>query len=640
MPAGLVAVGLRQLMRPVDDLITAAGEVARGNFGQAIESPSDDEIGVLAKEFNVMASRLRESYDTLEQRVADRTEELRSTNQTLNALIHASPLPIVTLNMEAHVQSWNQAATDVFGWTEDEILSRPYPLAPGEKEEELHEVFNQAVHGDHLEGLETRRQRKDGSWVDVSIWTAPLQDSAERMNGFMAVLADLTEHKRAETAVRELALFAEMNPAPVLRFDTDGSIVSANPAALELMGDQAKAGTELTSILPGLVEIDLAACIREGQLVYHEAVFGKRHFQCAVRGVPELQVGHVYATDITGLKRTEIELQTSEERYRALFEESSDAIFVSDADGKVISANQAALDLFGFHGEDAIGSDVGERFSDATDRESFRRNVAEAGSVRDFEVKLVRKDGTVMDCLMTASRRFDETGRNAGLQGTIRNITERKLVERTHRDLAVVGERNRMAREIHDTLAQGFTGIVLQLEAAEQAFDQSPEEAAEYLTRAKDLGRESLQEARRSVFNLTPKALEDRPLVDALRHEVDSWSEDGSESAALVISGRPGEMSLDAQTAVLRICQEALANVRKHAEASSVQIDASFSDKAVRLRIKDDGVGFDPQSNRDVGAEGGFGLTGMEQRATLLSGTLTVASGKGQGTTVKATIPV
>ena len=151
---------------------------------------------------------------------------------------------------------------------------------------------------------------------------------------------------------------------------------------------------------------------------------------------------------------------------------------------KVISANQAALDLFGFHGEDAIGSDVGERFSDATDRESFRRNVAEAGSVRDFEVKLVRKDGTVMDCLMTASRRFDETGRNAGLQGTIRNITERKLVERTHRDLAVVGERNRMAREIHDTLAQGFTGIVLQLEAAEQAFDQSPEEAAEYLTKS------------------------------------------------------------------------------------------------------------------------------------------------------------
>ncbi len=121
-------------MRPVDDLITAAGEVARGNFGQTIESPSDDEIGVLAREFNLMASQLQESYETLEQRVTDRTQELRNSNQTLSALIQASPLPIVTLDLEARVRTWNQAATDVFGWTEAEVVGQLYPLSPEKQE--------------------------------------------------------------------------------------------------------------------------------------------------------------------------------------------------------------------------------------------------------------------------------------------------------------------------------------------------------------------------------------------------------------------------------------------------------------------------------------------------------------------------
>ena len=175
--------------------------------------------------------------------------------------------------------------------------------------------------------------------------------------------------------------------------------------------------------------------------------------------------------------------------------------------------------------EEAIGSDVGDRYDDPGDQDRFRQEVARSGSVRDFEMKLRKNDGTVMDCLVTATRRPAGDDASPGeVQGLVRDITERKraqeaLFQQT-RDLTVLEERNRMAREIHDTLAQGFTGIVLQLEAAEQALNESPAEVQDHLARAKNLGRESLQEARRSVWGLVPKALDQRSLEDALEDEV------------------------------------------------------------------------------------------------------------------------
>jgi signal transduction histidine kinase len=113
-----------------------------------------------------------------------------------------------------------------------------------------------------------------------------------------------------------------------------------------------------------------------------------------------------------------------------------------------------------------------------------------------------------MDCLLTATRRAPEDGGHGGVQGIVRDVTEHKEADRAMKDNVVLEERNRMAREIHDTLAQGFTGIVLQLEAAEQALEESSADAVGHLQRAKGLARESLQEARRSVWDLLPRALE------------------------------------------------------------------------------------------------------------------------------------
>ena len=266
-----------------------------------------------------------------------------------------------------------------------------------------------------------------------------------------------------------------------------------------------------------------------------------------------------------------------------------------------------------------------------------------AGFRSFLAVPLIYRD-TVIGVLRLASknrgiytRRHLELLDRIGSQiaGAIANV---QLFQRTQ-DLAVVEERNRLAVEIHDTLAQGFTGIVLQLEAAEEALDADPQEASDHLRRAKDLARESLQRARRSVWDLVPRALEERSLPDALEEEARKFTAAGRERAAFSISGSKRDLPARVQTALLRICQESLNNVRRHAGASEVQVVLGFDSDAVRLGVSDDGVGFDPNVLRSSGERRGFGLFGMEQRARLLGGSLEVTSRKGEGTRIEVLVP-
>ena len=245
-----------------------------------------------------------------------------------------------------------------------------------------------------------------------------------------------------------------------------------------------------------------------------------------------------------------------------------------------------------------------------------------------------------MDCLLTATRQLDAEGNSLGVMGIIHDITERKQAEQTMRELAVVEERNRMAREIHDTLAQGFTGIVLQLEAAEQVLDGGHAEVGGHLDRAKNLARESLQEARRSVWDLLPKSLEERSLDAAIQHAVDSWADQGHEAASFTLSGDQRELPPEVQTALLRICQESLANVRRHARATEVRVELRSYREETCLGVKDNGQGFNLAEVKARGGHGGFGLAGMEQRASILGGTLSVQSQRGKGTLVEVRIPL
>lgn len=218
-----------------------------------------------------------------------------------------------------------------------------------------------------------------------------------------------------------------------------------------------------------------------------------------------------------------------------------------------------------------------------------------------------------------------------------------RLVDRAKRD-GVVRERQRLSHEIHDTLAQGFTSIVMNLEAAEGTLPSEPETAHQYIDQARSIARESLAEARRLMWALRPDTPERSSLHDTLARLAESWAERSSVDASAVVTGAPHSLTPEIEVTLLRVAQEALNNCRKYAQASQVMITLSYMKNLVTLNVQDDGVGFDPDQLRtsEPGAQstGGFGLVGMRERVEQLRGTLLLESAPGEGSTLMVAIPV
>jgi signal transduction histidine kinase len=203
----------------------------------------------------------------------------------------------------------------------------------------------------------------------------------------------------------------------------------------------------------------------------------------------------------------------------------------------------------------------------------------------------------------------------------------------------ILQERNRMAREIHDTLAQGLTGIIIQLEAVEDMLGDDPEEARGHLHRAGDLARQSLSEARHSVQALRPEILNQRGLPLALAHYIEQMSVRTGVRVDLAVDGvppAPGSLPPEIDANILRIALEAVTNALKHARPASVHVQLSYEPTNLRLVVRDDGLGF----SRDAELPGaGFGMTTMAERADRIHAELEIVSEPGTGTTVSVVAP-
>jgi signal transduction histidine kinase len=198
------------------------------------------------------------------------------------------------------------------------------------------------------------------------------------------------------------------------------------------------------------------------------------------------------------------------------------------------------------------------------------------------------------------------------------------------RERALLEERNRIARDVHDTLAQGFTGVSMQLEAARAALGKRKVDQAEgHLLQANDLARRSLAEARESVYALRPSHLAENGVVNALQALVAHVDAAGVIGAQFELRGMVRPLPDGVETALLRVAQESLANVVKHARADAVRLSLVYAEDAVSLAVRDDGIGFDTESPRS-----GLGITGMYERASGLRGRLLVASAVGAGTEI------
>jgi signal transduction histidine kinase len=201
---------------------------------------------------------------------------------------------------------------------------------------------------------------------------------------------------------------------------------------------------------------------------------------------------------------------------------------------------------------------------------------------------------------------------------------------------AMAEERNRVAREMHDTLAQGFTGVIGQLEAARGAIKwKTIEKLSEHLDRAGDLARDGLREARRSVQALRPLALQDKLLTVALRDLIEKMTAGMPMKATFAHKGETAGFSQDWEINLLRICQEMLTNAIRHSQAKKFDVLLTFGGSEILLEVQDDGVGFDSAK-----APEGFGLRGIKERVSEMGGKCTIQSEAGKGTAFSILVPI
>jgi len=204
--------------------------------------------------------------------------------------------------------------------------------------------------------------------------------------------------------------------------------------------------------------------------------------------------------------------------------------------------------------------------------------------------------------------------------------------------MAVMEERNRMAREIHDTLAQAFAGVVLHSEALGTALGVNKSRSEKALSNIQKLARSGLDEARRSVQALRPRALEGSTLIEALTLEAKRSSTVGNLSCEFKQKGEVLILSAEIQNELFRIAQEAMTNVSKHARAKSVWITLEFGDYQVILTVQDDGIGFSATDSPK--SKSGYGMSTMRERAIRIGGKLEIESPASGGTAIRVLVPL
>jgi PAS domain S-box-containing protein len=379
--------------------------------------------------------------------------------------------------------------------------------------------------------------------------------------------------------------------------------------------------------------------------------------------------------DVTERKLAEQALSASEIRYRRLFETAKDGILILDAHtGVVVDVNPYLSELLGFSFDQLQGRKVWE-LGFLKDIAASRENFLELQKheyIRYEDLPLETVDGQRIDAEFVSN--VYQVNGNLVIQCNIRNITARKkaekalhalhaeleqrvtertaelaeanaalkleTVERMHAEemqlTAVLEERTRIAREIHDTVAQGFAGIIIQLEAAEDILTDDTETAHIHLVKARQLARDSLTDARRSMWALRPQMLEKGDLVYAIATLVENMAKESSIHIEFSHQGERTKLPREIEDGLLRICQEALMNAGKHSQAQNIIATLLFEKDRVELRIEDDGRGFDATSAPFLR---GLGLRVMKERAQSINGTVTITSKPGQGAQVIVQVP-
>ena len=456
-------------------------------------------------------------------------------------------------------------------------------------------------------------------------------------------------------------------PIGIVRTTPDGRLLFANPAFARLLGydtpedlmhlhardlyaDPVDRDRLLPGAYAGLNRHAVSGRRRDGTTIALESHSRVITGEDGHPGVLEAYVVEVAtrAHDDVMFLQTADRLLQAEAKYQAMFEHAVAGMFQTSPDGKFLAANPALAQMLGYASPHELLTErrdlERDHYVEPGKRAEFRRLLETQGVIEGFEYAAYRKDGTTVWLRDHVRAVRDPAGAVLYYEGTVADITGRRRDDEARQHLlaraisAQEDERRRVARELHDETGQALSAILIGLRTVEEA--ATLEDARAIAGRLRRLAGDAVRDVGRIARGLRPSILDDLGLSAALHR----LAEEVQETSGVQV--RISRLSQDrlppaVETTLYRIIQEALTNVVRHASARTVDVVMSRDSRSVRAVVQDDGTGFDvPVAFTPSERQRTLGLVGMQERAALLGGTVTITSRLGGGTTVDVTLPI
>jgi len=440
--------------------------------------------------------------------------------------------------------------------------------------------------------------------------------------------------------------------------DKDGNCNFCNPAGLKILGfetDREIIGKNMHELIHHSLadgsphpesECKIYQALRSGEAAHADDEVMWRadgsQFHAQYTSHPILRNGDLVGCvvsflDITERKQSEETLRQSEALYRGIFDHSNEAILLScPSEDAFLDVNPSACSILGFSRDELLNTPMSAIHPyDLPELEAFAVTVFEKGKGWTNELSCVTKTGVSIPTEISASA-ISISGKPC-IVALIRDLTERKNAEEAGRELAVLEERNRLARELHDSIVQSLYTMTLFAEAGvRNANAGDSERGTQYMERIGETSQQVLKEMRLLVFELRPLALEQDGMVGALSQRLDAVERRAGVDAHLVFE-EPLSLPSRTEEELYRVVQEALNNSLKHSAATQLSISISTGNGLVSVDVEDDGVGFDTGL---VQQSGGMGLRNMQDRMDRLGGSFTIVSSPDQGAKLHFQAPI
>ncbi|MBW4617552.1 MAG: PAS domain S-box protein [Desmonostoc vinosum HA7617-LM4] len=575
-------------------------------------------------------------------------DALRQSEANYRNLIKTANSIIIRSDMQGRIQYLNDYGLRFFGYEEHQILGRtlletivPETETSGRNLKQfVHDVIHnfKSYSPESYFQSENENLCRDGRRVWVA-WSnqAILNEQGESVE-ILSVGHDITQRKQAEEALqRSEAKFRnifENSQVGIFRTRlSDGLILDANQRFADLFGFDSpeeviglKHGTDCYAN-PSDRQRAIELLEQNGELQNFEVKLQRRDgtlfwglYSTRLNAADECIDGVI--ADISDRVSAEAALQASETELRALIAAIPDPLFVLTAEGKILNMTIMEPHLRCELTEEMIGKTMHQFGKEQADEfVGYIQQVLRTQQILTVEYSMVLNGRETWISARIAPFRHEQ------VIWLARDITVHKQAEAA----SILEERNRMAREIHDTLAQAFTGILIQVGAATQVLTDEPEATQAHLDTIEELARTGLSEARRSVRALRPQLLESGDLSSALQRLVNQMRATTDTALIYKVQGIAYPLPAEVENNLLRIGQEALTNAIKYAQAGEIRVELVYDNGQCILRVKDDGQGFGVGS---VPLSSGFGLLGMSERAEHMGAQLLIGSQPKQGTEI------